>query len=384
MFTNPFSPIFGGKPDVFFGRNDIIQRFDLAMIDHGSDDRALFFTGTRGSGKTALLEQLSMRAVAKGRIVIDLGPEDTLSQFLHCLADYDTFTSTISPQASVTVLGVGGGFSAGSLSKTKSISKTRLQELLLEFCAKSKNGVLVTVDEVQKIPLDDMSSLCNAFQMASRKGHDIMLAVAGLPYSYKTIIAHEGCTYLRRASHEELGLFTWDEADIAFHEAFALIKGLKIDDSAIDQLNHASFGHPYLIQLLGYHLINKINESNPRSKYLVREEDLDNSIPSSVLAYERRALKPLVDELSNQGQIYLRAVSDCLNEDRIAFSSDIAKHIGKPIQALSRTRAHLIENGILASPEHGKLLFCIPYLANYIKKDAVATDNIKIALERQV
>ena len=80
MFSNPFTPIFGGKPDVFFGREKVLHLFDYAMIDAGSDNRAIFITGTRGSGKTALLEQLSIRAEARKRKVIDLGPEDTISQ----------------------------------------------------------------------------------------------------------------------------------------------------------------------------------------------------------------------------------------------------------------------------------------------------------------
>ena len=40
MFENPFSPIFGGKPEVFFGRDRILNLFELAMIDPGSDARA--------------------------------------------------------------------------------------------------------------------------------------------------------------------------------------------------------------------------------------------------------------------------------------------------------------------------------------------------------
>ena len=75
MFTNPFSPIFGGKPDVFFGRENILKLFEHAMLDPGSDDRAIFITGTRGCGKTSLLEQLSIRAKSRKRKVIDLGPE---------------------------------------------------------------------------------------------------------------------------------------------------------------------------------------------------------------------------------------------------------------------------------------------------------------------
>ena len=51
MFANPFSPVFGGKPDVFFGRKDILARFDSAMLDKGSEDRALFITGTAAAAR---------------------------------------------------------------------------------------------------------------------------------------------------------------------------------------------------------------------------------------------------------------------------------------------------------------------------------------------
>ena len=133
----------------------------------------------------------------------------------------------------------------------------------LEIISKSKYGILVTIDEVQKVPVEDISTLCNAFQMASRKGNDIMLAVAGLPYSYNEIIRHEGCTYLRRASHEEIGLFTWEEADNAFKKMFSGIAGLIIDDTVLEGMNQTSFGHPYLMQLLGYHLILQVNGNEP-------------------------------------------------------------------------------------------------------------------------
>ena len=209
MFSNPFTPIFGGKPDVFFGREKVLQLFEHALIDVGSDDRAIFITGTRGSGKTALLEQLSIRATNKKRKVIDLGPENTISQLIYSLTGYDEITKTVNPQANVSVMGIGGSISGGSVSKTEHIGRDNLQSLLLEACTHYKKGLLVTVDEIQKVPIEDISSLCNAFQMASRKECDIMLAVAGLPYAYSGAIKHEGCTYLRRATHEELGLFSW-------------------------------------------------------------------------------------------------------------------------------------------------------------------------------
>ena len=384
MFVNPFSPVFGGKPGVFFGRERILKLFDLAMVDAGSDERAMFITGTRGCGKTALLEQLSIRAAKKKRAVIDLGPENTIEQLVYDLSGFDEMTSTIHPKADVNILGFGGGISAGSVSKTRRIGRENLQSLLLDTASKSKRGMLVTVDEVQKVPVEDVSALCNAFQMASRKGHDIMLAVAGLPYAYDTITRHEGCTYLRRASHEELGLFTWEEAAEAFDYVFSGIKGLSVDSSVLDRMNQASFGHPYLMQLLGYHLILRVNDQNPDKEHKVTDKEADEAISNALFSYEQRALKPLVEELSEQEKKYITVMSECLGSDRLALAADIARNLKVEQKKLSRTRAFLIDHGIIAAPERGKVMFCIPYLADYVKKDINISSPIEIARQRKV
>lgn len=358
MFSNPFSPVFGGKPDVFFGRGEILKRFDHAMSDPGSDDRAIFITGTRGSGKTALLEQLSIRAAAKSRKVIDLGPDETISQLIYSCA--------------------------GAVSKTEIIGREKLQNLVMETCSKNKKGLLVTVDEIQKVPLEDVSSLSNAFQMASRKGCDIMLAVAGLPYAYSDVIKHEGCTYLRRAVHEELGLFTWKEASDAFNSIFSVVKGLSVDQATIDKLNQASYGHPYLMQLLGYHLILLVNYNEKGKKHTVTDDETREAIKNALFAYEQRALKPLVNELPGRERSYLEKMSECLDSERLAGTSDIARSMGLAANKLSKPRAYLIDHGIIASPEHGKVMFCIPYLADYMKKDEQNTNAIDVARQRRV
>lgn len=368
MFNNPFSPIFGGKPDFFFGRKSILSRFELAMRDRGSEDRALFFTGMRGCGKTALLEQLSSRATSRGRIVFDLGPDDTVPQLIQAAIGHDEVTTTVSPQASLSIFATDGGLGVGSVAKTVHYGRESLPAILIDACERAKGGVLVTLDEVQKVPLDDVSALCNAFQMASRKGHDIMLAVAGLPYSHARIIHHDGCTYLRRASHDELGLFTWEEAHDALSDAFARIENLSVRKDDADALNRASFGHPYLMQLLGYYLVMRVNEREPDGRYTVSAEDVEEARAMSVLAYERRALKPLLDELPDAEIQYLRAMSACLDDKRLASTGNVAHMLGKEQRQLSRARSRLIDNGIIASPVHGYVMFCVPYLADYIAR----------------
>ena len=211
-----------------------------------------------------------------------------------------------------------------------------------------------------------------------------MLAVAGLPYAYTSIISHEGCTYLRRASHEEIGLFTWEETDIAMKEVFSEIKGFEIEDRFVDKINRVSYGHPYLMQLLGYHLIVQINANDPGKNHVVTEKELDAAIVNALLTYEHRALKPLLEERTDSENKYLKAMSEQLGDDRLAFTSDIAKSLGVTSNKLSKTRAHLIDNGIIAAPEHGKVMFCIPYLADYVKKENRMSSAVDIARERRV
>ena len=77
-------------------------------------------------------------------------------------------------------------------------------------------------------------------------------------------------------------------------------------------------------------------------------------------------------------------MSECLNEDRLADTSEIARKSGATQSKLSRPRAHLIDHGIIAAPEQGKVMFCIPYLADYVKKADNISDVIAVARQRRV
>ena len=178
--------------------------------------------------------------------------------------------------------------------------------------------------------------------------------------------------------------FTWEETADAFEKAFSEIQGLSVDESEISDLNRVSYGHPYLMQLLGYHLILQVNEHKPEKSHKVTESETDEAIANSIFAYEQRSLKPLVDELSNNVKEYLTKMAECLGEDRLAETACIARCFGTSQNKLSKTRAYLIDNGIIAAPEYGKVMFCIPYLADYVKKDEHVSDPVEVARQRRV
>ena len=77
-------------------------------------------------------------------------------------------------------------------------------------------------------------------------------------------------------------------------------------------------------------------------------------------------------------------MAECLNSDRMAETSEIARRSGVSLSKIGRPRAYLIDHGIIASPEHGKVMFCIPYLADYVKKEECIPDAITVAIQRRV
>ncbi|MCR5684376.1 MAG: hypothetical protein K6G81_03010 [Lachnospiraceae bacterium] len=138
------------------------------------------------------------------------------------------------------------------------------------------------------------------------------------------------------------------------------------------------------MQLLGYHLILHINEHGSGRQHRVTFEETQAAIANARFAYEQRALKPLLDELPESDKAYLAKMSECLNTERLADSSEIARRLGCTVGKVSKQRGHLIDHGIIASPERGKVMFCIPYLADYVKQEENIPDAITIARQRRV
>ena len=77
-------------------------------------------------------------------------------------------------------------------------------------------------------------------------------------------------------------------------------------------------------------------------------------------------------------------MSECLGDDRLAKTSDIANGLGVPQSNLSRVRSYLLDHGIIAAPEYGRVMFCIPYLADYVKKDRSMPSSVEVARQRRV
>ena len=105
-------------------------------------------------------------------------------------------------------------------------------------------------------------------------------------------------------------------------------------------------------------------------------------MPQVLEAYHQRALAPLVQVMPESEREYLRAMASVVDESRVVETADIAAALGREQKQLSMVRESLIDNGIVASHKRGALLFLIPYLAEYFRRNDTELDpDVAAALE---
>ena len=364
--TNPFTPAFGGKPQHFFGRNAELRMAQDALANENSPYRALFITGTRGYGKTALLEQMSLMAARNRWLCIDVHSAHASQIIMEQLAGCSQKTTerSFEPQA----LGV----SLGRASSTSAISYQdyHLAQLLVEACRSLTlhRGIFITVDEIQKVPESDAENLCAAVQMALRKGLPVALVLAGLPGAKEKVSSYGGCTFMQRTPEIRLGSLLISETLDAFARMFSLVEGLEVPEDALWAVADFSKGHPFLMQLVGYYLVERANECHPLEAWRVTTADVQAVQHLAYASYRADVLEPTLAPLRNGAMAYLEAVVQTMQEDGRSRTGSVAKTLGKTTPELSACRQRLIDARILASDGRGYVRLNLPHLKRHLEE----------------
>lgn len=375
---NPFIATFGGKPDILFGRQDILMPFEQAFDNPGSMYRSIFITGRRGTGKTTLATHLALEARDRhGWQVFDVLSLNAAEMLFSKLKDFDEISNTIDPQIGFQVMGTGGTLKGASSSKIRRYALTDMPDLLMDTCKRSKQGVCIVIDEIQKVSIEDMALICSSVQNASKYGEDIMLIAAGLPGSYDRLATSDqtNTTYVQRAMHFALGMLEARDIFEGYHSVFDEIGDIDVPDRCINQLAAASYGYPYLVQLLGYFVFEEalakaassVKYSIGKQAYAVQDSDVEKAIDKARALHEQNVIVPNLKNLKGDSIKFLAAMCECYDEESgLAKSSDVNKLLGKSPQALSTVRRRLIDRDLIYSPMRNQLGFTIPYLRHYI------------------
>lgn len=120
-------------------------------------------------------------------------------------------------------------------------------------------------------------------------------------------------------------------------------------------------GFPYLLQLIGYYLMEYSKESK-----LIDESTLDKAMTSSEAELKENIFKPALRPLSVRDLDFLRAMAKDNSETSV---SDIAERMKVSDGTVQTYRQRLMEHGIINSSRRGYVEFCIPYLKDYLRED---------------
>jgi hypothetical protein len=377
MITAPYTPGFGRQPLVLAGRDAILDRAARAIQSGpGHPDFVFALLGYRGVGKTTLLDSIGERVKAQlGWPVLHLQAVSDES-LVGTIAE--RLPTSLQPwgrlgrdfkrlEASLTV-----GLNLGIVSASASVrspaevpappSSAALEELLRrvgEFAHKHKTGLLVTIDEAQAAGSSDMSGLARAAQtVVSRQQLPVAIIFAGLP-AFRERMAAAG-TFAARLPTEVLGELGTDATRVALVEPAARFH-VAWEPDALEMVIARSEGHPYFVQLFGYHV------------WLAADGAATIDVNHAVRGIEaaRRELDGQFSttwgRLRAQERDYLNAVAALGGVTDPVPVDAVAQSMGRQARQLAVIRDRLVHaHGLLFAPQRGHLLFASRQMGEWV------------------
>lgn len=355
MKANPFKPTAGRTPPELIGRDDVINDFiDGINNGSGAPERLMRITGTRGMGKTVMLNELGRVARNFRWTVLDETAEPGLCERI--LNRLVPKTRMKAVQVGPNVLGVGLGsveFERSSLS---------LREAMADLLSKSGGGLLITLDEVQDASFDEVRALAVAVQHMIRDEANIAFVFAGLPSLVENVVNGKTLTFLRRALPVELGLIASEDVSFSLGQTIRL-SGLDVMPDALHELTDAARGYPFMIQLVGYHAWQAAYRLKGENA-TIDVECAKRGIEKARLQFDRMVIEPALQRLPETSLTYLLAMAE--DGGFPSRTGEIAARLGKDIRALSSYRERLLGASVIEARARGTVEFAIPYMADYL------------------
>lgn len=369
---NPFSPRFGAVPPVLAGRREILR--DMSLVadgDFNSPSCASLLLGTRGMGKTTLLQVLeddfagrgwlTLSATARngGGLLDDLATQAADLQHRISHGDAPRGTTRVS---SVSVAGFGVGTEhvpapdrPGDLRQTLAA--------LGRHAADGEVGVLVTIDELQDANLDEIREFGAVFQHeSSRSRLPIVFAGAGLPEMTTTLLSGRHSTFLHRCEQYEIGLLSRAESRRALAEPIDA-GGATITPADLEAMLAAAAGHPYMLQTVGYDVWKAA--ADPTSGITTAE--VTAGLAESLLDMGPRIYGPIWRGLS---PIDKRLLICMLHDPATSQVSDIAHRWDADPKHVATYRQRLITKGFIRSAGRGIIHFAHPQARRYTQQQS--------------
>ena len=359
-----FLPTFGNRPYCLVGRDKCIGEFVEGLSGPvGHPYRASLYIGQRGMGKTALLLELADRAESTGFVIARVAANEQMLEEILQAIQLNGARHIAAEGRKVRSFNAGAlSFSFG-LTFTDEIKQNygfRIKlALLCEELAKHKKGVLILVDEVQASSAQ-MRELATTYQHLVGEGKNIAIAMAGLPNAISAVLNDEILTFLNRTHKVPIGPLSLNDISLYYATVFSQLH-MSIQPKVLQRAVSATFGYPYLLQLVGYFILKYAGKTRR-----IGAEIVALAIQSSRLEMVQNIFTPVLKGLSKKDLDFLHAMAD---DERVSAVSDIRRRLSTTDAIVQLYRSRLIETGVIAPVRRGELEFVLPYLREYLRHE---------------
>lgn len=362
---NIFQPTFGNRPNLFLGRDGEIEQFMAGLKEPvGSRNRCMLFLGQRGMGKTALLLELGDRASKAGYVVARVTahegmPSAIVEQIQLNGSRYFKDERKRLTGVSAGVIGLSLGLTFSDAAEKQYGFRSKMS-LLCDRLAEKGKGVLILVDEVRMSAA--MREVAASYQELVGDRKNIAIGMAGLPHAVSELLNDSVLTFLNRAVKVKIGTISPYLIRVYYKRVFESL-GIKMSDDILDRAADSTRGFPYLMQLIGYYLV---QYAQPQG--VIEKNILAKAEKSALGDLEDNVFKPILSPLSDNDRKFLNALAKCGETATIAALQDALGHGGPAIQPY---RKRLIDAGVIESPRRGELVFAVPYLPEYLRGNKI-------------
>ena len=382
---NPFAPGAGTTPPELAGRDDLIERAAVALkrIRIGRSARSIVLHGLRGVGKTVLLNRITKEAESDGIVCAKM--EATEGRSLPAL---------LSPALRATLLRMSrgealkdhaqkgmkalAGFVGAVKLKYQDVElgleiepeagladsgdlNSDLTDLFLTLgtaAQERSTAIVLSIDELQYVPEDQLASLIAALHRANQEPLPITMIAAGLPQ----LVGRTGDakSYAERL-FEFASVGRLDDGDA--RDALivpASREGVEFNPDAISEILRQTQGYPYFLQEWGKHSWDIA--AGPR----IELEDVKFATTEALAELDASFFRVRFDRLTPAQRRYMRAMAELGPGPH--RSGDIADILNVKVTTVAPTRSALIANGMIYSPAHGDTAFTVPHFDGFMKR----------------
>lgn len=379
---NPYRPGAGLMPTYIAGRDEDIENVEqmFEALRMNIPTQSIIFSGLRGVGKTVLINKLQGIAEEKEIFCRHIEVEsrnDFISQiatcsqaFLRKVSTKEKFKHLIQkPLDAIKSLMISFNPNENtvsfSLQERELYTSNNLTQTLTEVFVtigetayKTETPICFFIDEIQYMKQNELGSLIAALHRANQLGYPIMIVGAGLPKIYK-MLSEEKSYSERLFMYKEIGSLTKEQSRKAIEEPTKKF-GVSYTANAIEEIIDITKGYPFFIQQMCQVVYKNTDEK------VIHSVHVKNNIDEFFELLDVGFFKSRYERCAESDKKFVFAMVKC--GELPCTISNVANNLHKSVNAISTTRAQLINKGIIYPVRYKELDFTVPEFIGYIQR----------------